>query len=127
MVNDHDNLDSTHPTSEETPTRRERIETLTKELYYIAESIATCNGLLESIQSAKEQITRHCSAFLDEMSLSKKDWEVNLMEIGTVEHDVQSVIDRCLEMQGKAQRELAKLNERKDDGKFDGNASSVKR
>ena len=126
MVNDHDNLDSMHPTSEETPTRRERIETLTKELYYIMESIDTCNELWESVQEFKTKIEQQCNAYLDEMSLSVKDWRLNLMEAGTINNNIQAMVDRCERIRDRVSKELAELKSQKGGGDYEGNATPIK-
>ena len=103
------------------------IETLHRELYYIAEAIATCNGLLTSVQIAKAELKQQCDDYLDEMSLSKEEWRLNLLQIGTIEQSMQTVINRCLQMQNKLATELANLDNREGGGDFEGSTSPVRR
>ena len=113
--------------SNDMQSRRERIDVLTKELYYIMESIDTCNELLESVQEFKEKIKQQYKGYLDEMSLSVKDWRLNLMEAGAINNNIQAMVGRCERIRDRVSKELAELKSQEDGGDYEGNATLIKR
>ena len=102
----------------------EKIDKLNRESYYIAEAISVCNGLLDSVQNAKNLLKQQCDGFLDEMSLSKDEWTINLEEINTVEKYMQTMLARYLQVQKKVQKELDELG-RENGGDFIGKKSPI--
>jgi len=100
------------------------IDKLNKELYYISEAISVCDGLLCSVQNAKNMLKQQCNSFLDEMSLSKEEWTVNLGEIDAIEKNVQSLVMRYSNVQKKIQKELDELG-KGNGGNFVGRKSPI--
>ena len=91
------------------------------------ESIDTCNELLESVQEFKTKIEQQCNAYLDAMSLSVKDWRMNLMEAGAINNNIQAMVNRCEKIRDRVSKELAELKSQEGGGDYEGNATLIKR